>query len=181
MKYYKSEVDKEILDSLEGIDINKILVENGSWKISVFTSLFDSQGALDKLWQDISSVLASTFQVQLKGRENEFEKWNIYIIYVCKEEVDKTLKNKIENNKFSSRKIVEDKFDGELTDERVNEFIIKHITNTDLQVIVESTIENTELDYEPVENNLWEIIPKDSLISHDTKLQKDLLEQIKTI
>ncbi len=152
-------------------------------KININISVFFVYGASNNLnkndnWQKISEEIALKYQSKINDLN---DKWNIYIIYVCSNEVNKTLKNKIENDKFSSRKIVEDKFEGVLTDEKVNEFIIKHITNTDLKDLVERTIENTELDYEPVEQKIWNIIPKNSLISGDKKLQTGLLEQIKNI
>lgn len=180
MKYYKSTVDAEILSTLKGINIEKHIVEMDGWKISIFISFFENQNVLKEIWEDISSALASTFQANLKGKENQFEKWNIYIIYVCKGNVDKELKNKIETNKFSNRKIVEDNFSDKVTEEKAIGLIIKHITNTDLQAIVDNTKVVLNL-YEPNNHNIWDLMPKSELISGNTDLQKNILQQLKNI
>ena len=183
MKYYKEEIDQTILSVLEGINIIKYIIENDKWKISVFLSVFEDQQALKENWVDISSTISSAFQVNLKGKENEFEKWNIYILYICKNDVEKGLKNRIENDKFSSRKIVEDNFIEVLSDDIVEKLIIKHITNTDLEELLEITVVNPELTYTPVNPDIWYDIPKDILDnrSKNNESSKLLLEKLKTI
>jgi hypothetical protein len=129
-------------------------------------------------WEKISEEVALKYQSKLSDIT---DKWNIYIIYVCKDIAKKELKNKIENNRFSNRKIVEDNFQSELNDENVKELIIKHITNTDLiKVIAETNISIQEI-YEPINENLWKFIPKDETIIGDTGKQKKLIELLKQL
>ncbi|MFV8339618.1 ABC-three component system middle component 1 [Flavobacterium sp. LB3P21] len=183
MKYYKAEIEETILSILEGINIIKYVIENNDWKISVFLSVFEDQQTLNKSWVDISSTISSAFQVNLIGKENEFEKWNIYILYICKNDVEKGLKNKIENDKFSSRKIVEDNLKEILTDEVVEKLIVKHITNTDLEELLEITVVNPELTYIPLNLNIWQEIPKEVLDNRtkNNENSKLLLNKLKTI
>lgn len=112
---------------------------------------------------------------------NVVDKWNIYIIYLCQDSATKELKNKIENNRFSNRKIVEDNFQTELTDEKANELIIKHITNTDLIKAIADTNDSIQEVYSPIDESLWKLIPKDETISGDTGKQKDLIELLKQL
>lgn len=183
MKYYKAEIDKTILSILEGINIIKYNIENNDWKISVFFPIFEDQQTLDKSWVDISSTISSAFQGSLIGKENEFEKWNIYILYLCKNDVEKGLKNKIENDKFSSRKIVEDNLNEILNDEVVEKLIVKHITNTDLEELLKTTVVNPQLNYIPLNLDIWLDIPKEVLDnrSKNNDNSKLLLEKLKNI
>ena len=73
--------------------------------------------------------------------ESVYEKWNLYIIYVTNDKTSKELKNKIENDKFSSRKIVEDNFSQKFNEQEANKLIIIHITNSDLKEIVDKMVE----------------------------------------
>jgi hypothetical protein len=183
MRYYKVEIEQTILTVLEGIEINKYVVEDEKWKMTVFISLSNTQEDLRVSWKDISSTISSAFQGGLKGKENEFEKWNIYILYGCKSDVEKGLKNMIENDKFSSRKIVEDNLKDILTDEVVKKLIVKHITNTDLVELLKITVANPELTYIPLNQDIWKEIPKD-ILDNRTKTNdnsKLLLKKLKTI
>ncbi|MFT7250495.1 MAG: hypothetical protein ACI9FW_000206 [Flavobacterium sp.] len=183
MKYYKSEIEQGILNILKDIDIIKYAVEDANWKISIFISSFENQETLEKSWKDISNTLASAFQSNLSGKENEFEKWNIYILYLCKSDVEKGLKNMIENDKFSSRKIVEDNLKDIATEDVIKKLIIKHITNTDLNEFLEKTIVNLESTYVPVNQDIWKEIPKEILDNRNKNNDnsKLLLKKLKTI
>lgn len=149
------------------------------WKINVLIFQSDYEN-LKLKWENVSSAVSMCYQADIKD-ENEFEKWNLYIIYVCYDKVDKELKAKIENNKFSSRKIVEDNQIDKLTDEVVNKLIIKHITNTDLVDIVNDTRENIQKVYEPKNTEIWNLIPKDEYITRKKELQNDIIEQLKKL
>lgn len=183
MKYYKTEIQQSIISILEGVNIVQYIIEKDKWKISVFLSEFEDEEALNISWMDISSTISSAFQGSLTGKENEFEKWNIYILYICKNDVEKGLKNKIENDKFSSRKIVEDNMKQILTDEVIEELIIKHITNTDLEDLLNVTVVNPQLNYIPLNLDIWQDIPKDILDNRtkNSDNSKMLLEKLKTI
>lgn len=78
--------------------------------IGVKTSTFLVHGSCSNIeeannWRLISEEIALKFQSKITSKD---DKWNLYIIYVCSDIVYKELKARIENDKFSSRKIVED-------------------------------------------------------------------------
>ena len=177
MNFLKINIDSELLE-LYNVDIFHFQnIED--WKINVFF-YFANSDKLETNWLNVSSSISAIYQSEIKSN-NEFEKWNIYLIYLSNDIISKELKNKIENNRFSNRKIVEDNFQTELTDEKANDLIIKHITNTDLIKVIAETNDSIQEDYLPVNENLWKLIPKDEIISGDTGKQKDLIELLKEL
>jgi hypothetical protein len=180
MNYCKINISEEIANLLSEIKIEQYIVTDEKWRFSVFVSFIDNSQLLEKVWKQVSDVIASSYQTKLKGDENIFEKWNIYIIYVCKECVSKSLKAKIENDKFSNRKIVENNITDFLSEDFVQKIIVKHITNTDLIDKVENTISKIEENYEPNDSDIWNKIPTDKLVSGNLELQKKIIEQLKS-
>lgn len=101
--------------------------------ISVFTLTIEKAALLKDNWRDIYSSIAAYFQSSLPA-ESEFEKWNIYLFYICREEVEKELQYKIENDRFASRKIVLGNCKEVINDKTVSTIINQHITNSDLKI-----------------------------------------------
>ena len=90
-----------------------------------------SQQRLEEIWNDFSNAIAIYYQTKL---ETEFERWNLYLFYVLEEETARGLKYKIENDPISSRKIVIDRFTGNLDQAALEAVIAQHITNTNLNI-----------------------------------------------
>jgi len=134
---------------------------------------------LNKKWEKVSSAVSMCYQADIDN-QNEFQKWNLYIIYSCIDKVDKELKALIENDKFSSRKIVEDNQSEELSDEIANNLIVKHITNTDLIELVNSTQEITERTYTPKNEKIWKLINRSTILGNK-ELQNDIIEKLKNL
>ena len=86
--------------------------------------------------------------------------------------------HKDENDKFSSRKIVEDSFGKEFNDDEANRLIVKHITNADLKEVVEATQEVSISAYTPKNRKLWELLIKEEKVSGDRKAQEEFIKQI---
>ncbi len=86
------------------------------------------QDTLQECWREVNSYLAANVVATIPS---EFSKWNFYLFYVC-DKVDKALKYEIENNKFSSRKIVIESPGIKMSDKMLNRLISEHITNEDL-------------------------------------------------
>jgi hypothetical protein len=99
----------------------------------IFVS-FKSVEDLKKNWKDFNSQITTDFVIHLK---EEYSRWNFYIFFFSKDMVPKSLKYEIENNKFSSRKIVIENCESITNEEMIN-VISEHITNDDIQVNVES-------------------------------------------
>lgn len=99
--------------------------------ISVFFFTFADAPALSDNWEKMQKAIAGYYQTGLAD-EAEFERWNIYIFYLCREVVASELKYRIQNDRFSSRKVVVENFSGSVGEKDLNELIAEHITNTDL-------------------------------------------------
>lgn len=71
----------------------------------LFTLVCDSNDALNDYWEDLTENIAVNFQINL---EKEIERWNIYLLFLLENEVLKEIKYKVEQDKYSCRKLVED-------------------------------------------------------------------------
>jgi len=94
--------------------------------IPIFFILFSNDKQLTETWSDLNLYIAVNFQTIL---ESEFSTWNIYLFFMLPSPVKKSLKYKIENDTFSSRKIV---IESEITHQNI---ISEHILNDNLQVM----------------------------------------------
>jgi hypothetical protein len=71
--------------------------------ISCFVAHVPNQQSCEDNWLSITSEIAINFQTTLT---NDFASWNIYLVFICPDPIDKHLKYRIENNRFALRKIV---------------------------------------------------------------------------
>jgi phosphate uptake regulator len=127
-KETRQEFSKQLLSEYKLEDI--VIVET-PYIDSVFLCILNVslEANLKELWDILNSVISSELSKDFK---NDFQMWNFYLFYLCKEEVDIELKYEIINDKFSSRKVVIDKFDKKI-DKRVVEGIIsEYIVGSDI-------------------------------------------------
>lgn len=117
-------------------------VENYRGKVHLFFIECLNEKEIDQKWEELGSWIAGNFQTKL---ETEFEMWNLYLFYIIPSSIDPKLKYMIENDTFSSRKIV---IEGEIGYE---EIIKEHITNTDLDLgnIIQIPSGNDEIKKDP--------------------------------
>lgn len=80
---------------------------------------------LNDVWKEMRNFIAIKFQNNLAI---EFERWNVYVFYIVEFPLDDALKYKIENDTFSSRKIV---IEGNYDFEKI---IKEHILNNDIVI-----------------------------------------------
>lgn len=93
--------------------------------IPVFFINIKEEEPLRSQWKTVTEFIALNFQSSLK---NEFSVWNVYLFFIMPDAISDELKYVIENDTFSSRKIV-------ITPEIEIDAIIKeHILNTDLSI-----------------------------------------------
>lgn len=116
------------LDDLQIIDFNNI--------ISVLVKTNSKN--LQNNWKKINNVFSELLDEFL---DSPFKKWNVYILYLTNDKVSKELKYKIENNTFFARKIVEDNYSFQLSDENTKNLISEHIDFTDLKINVTQPIQ----------------------------------------
>ena len=132
----------------------------------------------ENLWKNISKEIALKYQSKL---ETVYDKWNLYIIYVTSDETPKDLKKQIENDKFSSRKIVEGSYDKEFNEDEANRLIVEHITNTDLKEIVDVTKQVSISKYTPKNAELWKLLIKEEKVIGDREIQKEIVQKINAL
>lgn len=175
---YSIDVINQLKEKYNACDFRFCLTQTNV-NISVFFVLADSFTLSEEnLWEKISKEIALKYQSKL---ETIYEKWNLYVIYVTNDVAPKELKNKIENDKFSSRKIVEDSYSEEFNDNEANRLIIKHITNSDLKEIVDATQEVTISTYAPKNEKLWELLLAEEKLIGDRKAQEAFVKKINTL
>lgn len=122
--------------------------------ISVFIFLFKTEAELEAAWDKISGNIAGNYQSELS---DQFAIWNIYIFFLCPREVSLALKYKIENDRFSSRKIVLDNNSAEVSDIGVEDIVRRHITNQDIQYDPETNSGKLNLEA-GTDSLIWETV-----------------------
>lgn len=126
---------------------------------------------LQATWRIVSNFIALHFQNSL---QDDFQVWNVYLFFRVYTPVSNELKYTIENDTFSSRKIIiEDaKTDTEITEE--------HILNSDLH-INQKKDKDLFFVYNPV---LWKFLkeknPKKIVTEEDKKLFNKIIAKIKS-
>lgn len=173
MNFYKVNLD-ESLTELYG-DSLSLFKDDKTYGYNVLIFNSDLKELANK-WNKVASSVSLIYQADI---EVEFEKWNLYIVFVCSNIVPKELKAKIENDKYSSRKIVVGNINKELTEDVIDCIIRKHITHSDLIDIVDNTVTKLEEIYVPNDSSIWSKIPTDKLVSGNLELQKSIIKQLK--
>lgn len=172
---YSTEVINQLKEKYKTCDFHFHL-DDINVKISVFFVLTNSSSLREsESWKKISEEIALKYQTKL---ETVYEKWNLYIIYITSDITPKELKNKVENDKFSSRKIVEDSYSKEFDNDEANRLIVKHITNSDLKEIVDKTHEVTISEFVPKNKNIWELLEQEEKVIGDREAQGKLIKEI---
>jgi hypothetical protein len=98
---------------------------NYQGKLPCFSISVKSENELAKIWVKVSDIIAVNYQSRMT---DEFSIWNLYLFFIVNEPISNNLKYQIENDTFSSRKIViEGKSD-------FTKIIEKHILNSDVKV-----------------------------------------------
>lgn len=122
-------------------------VDTGDSQIhSVFVGNLDAK-VLKNEWVRITNFIAIQYQSNLNS---DFERWNLYLFFLITDEksVSDDLKYTIENNTFSSRKIIED---ASLS----AELLIKKHVNNELTINEDvKRTEYTDFTYDPLIYNV---------------------------
>ncbi|ACL77021.1 ABC-three component system middle component 1 [Ruminiclostridium cellulolyticum] len=88
--------------------INKVtcwIDKEPGYNIYIFQVIVEGENDLEKYYETITAAIATEFQINLK---KTIEKWNIYLVFECKKRISEELKQKIEQDKYSTRKMVWD-------------------------------------------------------------------------
>lgn len=95
--------------------------EYEKFNIYFFTSLHDSESDLVKSYEKIRDYIAIYFQGDFL--KLDVERWNIYQFHILNCSVDPNVKQVIEQDKFSTRKIVLDGIPNEITEDKIKDLI----------------------------------------------------------
>lgn len=139
--------------------------------IPFFLIFSENEKKLEEKWDEIADFIAVDFQSR---QTDEFQVWNIYVFYITESPIKKELKYKIENDTFSSRKIIID--DTKDIDLIIRENIINSLS------IGSSKKENSNNKFEP--NEKLEILLKNKVLKKTNitkEANKTYIELLKTI
>jgi hypothetical protein len=140
--------------------------ENPLFFISV-----DTAEQLKTNWKSIRDYVAVNFQAHL---EDEFSVWNLYIFFLSAEEIENDLKYIIENDTFSSRKLV-------ISPTQDIESILKtYVLNMDL--LIKPTKKLTEISFEKnpiIWDQLSKLPSKQKMSEEHTKSLEKIISQLK--
>ncbi|MEQ8474486.1 MAG: hypothetical protein RIC35_25030 [Marinoscillum sp.] len=136
---------KELLErfSIEfsSLDLRHRQVSIQDGQIHAFFLTIENEEVLKSCWEEVTSWIAGRFQAKV---ESEFEQWNIYLFFMVPFKIDISLKYSIENDTFSSRKIV---IEG---GQAYDKILAEHIINSDLRNYLSPTIyESNSIDKDP--------------------------------
>ncbi|MBE6021605.1 MAG: hypothetical protein E7231_00060 [Cellulosilyticum sp.] len=94
-------------DISEECELNCWLKEEAdkSFNIYIFSMQLQSNNMLNKNWNRFINNISVHFQ---SGLSKNIERWNIYTVFFVNEKINSELKYKIEQDKFSTRKLVFD-------------------------------------------------------------------------
>ena len=109
MEFDLYEQGKELLRNDDNIEwIDKIICwvkKESGYNIYIFQAIVENQSEMEKYYETITASIATEFQSTL---EKAIERWNIYLVFECKESVDWKIRLKVEQDKFAVRKVVWD-------------------------------------------------------------------------
>tara|TARA_R110002012_G_scaffold172983_1_gene337797 strand:- start:2866 stop:3396 length:531 start_codon:yes stop_codon:yes gene_type:complete len=144
--------------------IESIIVEMEKGKAHCIFLKMPNEKYLAENWKSVTNSVALNYQNYL---QTSFEKWNIYLFFLMSQTLeDMNLKYTIENNTFSSRKIVED------ASLSIEALIKKHVNNKlTLQTHALRT-ESIDFSYDPL---IYDVL-KDKKLKNKKILPKSLEE-----
>lgn len=104
------------------------IAQTGKYGIRVFQVQVEDELELSKWHEEISAAIAVDVQSKLKTK---IEKWNLYLIFECKKPISLPLKSDIEQDKYSTRKMVWDSLSQEEIDSK--EYIEKRLFDLEIK------------------------------------------------
>ena len=128
-------------DNLEWIEKITCWVKRESeYNIYIFQVIIENEEEINKYYEAITASIATEFQADLK---KAIERWNIYLIFECKDIINWQTRIKIEQDKYAVRKLVWDN----LREEEINdkEYIRKRLLGVDIKANIEPPKEKRNL------------------------------------
>lgn len=146
-----------IIDSIKEMD-NEFCFDNLScWKkqesnynIYIFVTQCKTEEELSKVYSQLRDYIAFYFQGQLLTKD--VERWNIYQVHLVENQVSKSLELRIEQDKYSTRKIVKSNLGQWHNNNEINTCLYQELFELDVKKsdIPEIPLED-RLDYEDLD------------------------------
>lgn len=160
MSYLTKELQAVIKKELINTPFEYREINFGGIIPTFFINIKDEK-TLTNQWKAITEFIAIHFQSSLR---NEFSVWNIYLFFILEQEVKDDLKYIIENDTFSSRKIII------FPKQDIESVIQEHIKNDDTGIEVTVGLEETQ--FQP-NIDIWKIL---NGISYKKRITEDIKE-----
>ncbi|MDM1328669.1 ABC-three component system middle component 1 [Myroides odoratimimus] len=117
-----------IIESLKEKDENIVfeclecwIKEENNYNIYIFSIQLEDKKKLLEIHEELRDYIAIYFQSQFL--EKNVERWNIYQFFFIKDKIDEVTKQLIEQDKFSTRKIIHDGLNREINDDDITSII----------------------------------------------------------
>lgn len=158
MNYLTEELFSDIKNEFPDISFEYSEINFGGIIPAFFINIKDEK-TLTNQWKAITEFIAIHFQSSLR---NEFSVWNIYLFFILEQEIKDDLKYIIENDTFSSRKILI------FPKQDIESIIREHIKNEDTEI--QSIIGFDKTTFQP-NPKVWKIL---NGISYKKKISDDI-------
>jgi hypothetical protein len=107
MNFEKYEQGLEALSTPDNTDwiskVNCWVKKENGYNIYIFQVVVEDEADLETYYERITAAIATEFQALL---EKAIERWNIYLVFESKEKISDGLRGRVEQDKYSSRKLV---------------------------------------------------------------------------
>lgn len=97
-------------ENLSHLKLNCWINSQKDFNIYIFSSFINDEKHLLTYYNELNDVIAVHFQSELS---KDIEKWNLYLVFFVSEKVSKSTKYKIEQDKYSTRKLIFDEIHDE--------------------------------------------------------------------
>lgn len=101
--------------------------EEDNYNIYIFSIQIEDKDKLLEVHEELRDYIAIYLQSQFL--EKNVERWNIYQFFFIKDKIDEVTKQLIEQDKFSTRKIIHDGFNKALNDDDIISIIDNELFN----------------------------------------------------
>jgi hypothetical protein len=123
-------IKKESGNNLFDLVECRVKTEN-QYNVYIFTLVLEDEEKLIANWKDICGEIAIYFQGEL---EKEIEIWNIYVLFLIGSSVNSQTRYSIEQNKYSSRKLVIENVNRPLGIEKIEGIINEKLFNLNVNL-----------------------------------------------
>ncbi|MGS2776975.1 ABC-three component system middle component 1 [Robertmurraya sp. GLU-23] len=112
------------------------------YNLYIFTIILDDQKKLVDVWKEICGDIAIYFQTDL---ERNIEIWNIYVLFLVEGSVDSQTRYLIEQNKYSSRKLVIEDVKSPVDKRKIDSIINEKLFNLNINYTSRTSYKNEPL------------------------------------